>query len=140
MKITANRFRFRAWYPSEKHMDTAFHIFAGSGQGCYYGATDCFLPLLDSRGDNCILMQSTGLSDKNGKEIFEGDILQGDFNDSYYERAEVMWDRDESRFRFKSLTGAAWEPRIVDGQVLNMRVIGNIHESQQLLQEKIGIV
>ena len=43
-----------------------------------------------------ILMQSTGLRDKNGKEIFEGDIVQ--FSDSLY---TVFYDIKEGSYRLK---------------------------------------
>lgn len=45
---------------------------------------------------NAIIMQSTGLKDKNGKEIFEGDIVR--FFDSLY---TVFYDIKEGCYRLK---------------------------------------
>src|SRR5690349_17165012 len=75
--MTANRFRFRAWSPSLKRMapeegklilvhddEEAWNVLQWTGRS--WAATV---------GD-WIVMQSTGLTDKNRKEIFEGDLIK----------------------------------------------------------------
>lgn len=80
---------------------------------------------------NAILMQSTGLKDKNGKEIFEGDILgtkDGLLNGIIEYREDLgMFVNSLIRYNnFERLCNVASDREI----------IGNIYENQELLEDK----
>lgn len=74
------------------------------------------------RNPNIIVMRCTGLRDKNGKLIFEGDILKSGIH--YY---QVVWH--EGKFVLNK--GCKNYP--IGGCDL-MEIIGNIHENPELLE------
>lgn len=81
--------------------------------------------------ENVILMQSTGLKDKNGVEIFEGDIISGWVSaHSHSGRDEVLkvveYQVDRARYNFDAI-----DVFVDDKEYLE--VIGNIYENPELL-------
>ena len=72
--------------------------------------------------------QSTGLKDKNCKEIYEGDVVEGDMG-----VFDVEWYDVVARFMFTPNTDMKWHPPFVSDQVEEMEVIGNIHENPELV-------
>lgn len=72
--------------------------------------------------DKCIdLMQFTGLKDKNGKEIYEGDLVQ---HDAWNYPFEVIFNDEKARFVCKLQTGLT---QYIDYE--RLVVVGNIHET-----------
>ena len=107
------KIKFRAWNPIAKNM----HI-----DDIYAITTDEKVNLKDGLMlSGCILMQYTGLKDKNGKEIYEGDIVKwsNSVNSGVY---EIKWFR--TGFSSNGL------PLFNDDVV---EVIGNIYENPELL-------
>lgn len=81
--------------------------------------------------DDKYLMQSTGLKDKNGQEIFEGDILgtkDGLLNGVVEYRSNLgMWTNSLISYNnFERLCNVAG----------NREIIGNIYENPELLEDK----
>ena len=70
--------------------------------------------------------QFTGLTDKNGKEIFDGDIMKSSIDIVYH----VHWDFENGRFlgrtTDKRIIYVAREPKAA--------IIGNIYENPELLE------
>ena len=78
------------------------------------------------------LMQYTGLKDKNGKEIYEGDILKftdclDEFMPFTKKISDVYWFNEYSRFAMRNT-----EMNL--SYLLESEVIGNIHENPELLK------
>lgn len=110
--------KFRAWEPKKLQMWTP-----------QYRAP--YEMLRDAARSSAILMQYTGLKDRNGVEIYEGDILKysGKRHDgSKYEGVyQVDWGICGHSDR-----GIGWQ--IDPDEVIKEEVIGNIYEHPHLLQ------
>lgn len=83
--------------------------------------------LLEGIGKKAILMQFTGLKDKNGKDVYESDILQVR---SY--RVAVVWFAEGACFRYSTSDGNLNSPLNYD----DIEVIGNCWENPELLTKK----
>ena len=82
-----------------------------------------------------ILMQSTGRKDKNGKEIFEGDVVKYEVGRNTYTE-EVAYDKDFAGFGVRDANAdiifTFWE-LAEDIDLISLEVVGNIWEDGELL-------
>lgn len=85
---------------------------------------------------NYVLMQSTGLRDKNGKEIFEGDILKVTNLSSWL---EVVSFNNKAMFVSKEVKRKVEETPLYDlfnTDIFEVEIIGNIHTNPELAEVK----
>ena len=125
--------KFRAWdkLNNEMYVVEQINFNRGEFESIGYGIT--FL-----RGaDKVILMQSTGILDKNGKEIFEGDIL-GIEPDEGILNVNIFWDEEHALFMFESKKHNEKEllAELVEDNTYPFAILGNIYENPELLEEK----
>ena len=105
-----DRFKFRAWDSIAKE-----YIFDS------YALYELFVNDIDNSYQ---VEQCTGLKDKNGKLIYEGDIVTGFFNNN-----KVIWDKGS--FCVDDGSGVFDELAKSNEDCV---IIGNIHENSELLE------
>lgn len=121
--------KYRVWLPDpdvEKLLKVKALVFEDDKTRCVCGyAYDFYL-----EDEDATIMQSTGLFDKNGKEIFEGDIVK---------MAKDVYS-DTAYYKIVRYRGGAY--RLESNQHgcelwlrhTNCEVIGNIYENPELLE------
>ena len=87
------------------------------------------IPNDGERVDEITVCQFTGLEDKNGREIYEGDILKFEKGNIMY----VEWDDEYKGFILVDPTGDEGSASIGNWYVERTEVIGNIFENIELL-------
>ena len=130
-----DRFKFRVWDKGNKR----------------YQGTQDWQPYLDTDGDVCfintddvrnyppenyfIIEQCTGLKDKNGNLIYEGDIIK----DEFYRRFTIVWSEEDCLFEGRVIYR---DPEYSDrfdlykGATDNCEIIGNVHEQAEQKDNK----
>lgn len=126
--------KFRAWDKRHKYMDDDF--FLHSYLGSYQRASKTYdTPNTEIQGtDDLIIMQYVGLKDKNGKEIYEGDIVKV-FNGTEGEILTEVFLYDYG-WRFKRIdNNEAWYFYQWENDETGIEIIGNIYQNPELLKE-----
>lgn len=108
--------RFRAWDKMQKEMSRSLELDAIALQ-----ETETWFPSGMCHYNSLIFMQYTGLHDKNGKEIYEGDIVKRFTGYKY-----VVEIRGYSGYAKTDVYGYELHPED--------EVIGNIYENPELLK------
>ena len=123
--------KFRAWLKKEQKMDNYIdHISWLEDE--LYCIGDGITYMVSA--EDLVLMQSTGLVDKNGKEIFEGDVL-----DYKGRKALVRWHGSYASFIYRFVDelqkrNTEWKPLYL--AYMKCEIIGNIYENPELLEDK----
>lgn len=114
--------KFRAWWKDTKRfLDGDEWYMACSGAKYLHYAV---MPYND---DDFIIEQYTGLKDKNGKEIYEGDIVEKD-GLNYW----IKWEKG----CFVIWRGERYISFVIGGHAPFCKVIGNINENPELLEKQ----
>lgn len=88
--------------------------------------------------DDIVFMQSTGLSDELGKELFEGDIILWTYWDEFEDSGSAKIVFDKGMFKLLDIrTGKeVWDNLSDCIENCNVYIEGNIYENPELLEDK----
>ena len=137
--------KFRAFHKPSKKMFgvycfTDVEVMENSFDGVKTSET---LPALR---EDCILMQYTGLKDCEGKEIFEGDIIEVEFDDYYSNNyftinenekyiGEIVFDYFGYYIKFPDMCFMPINDVVDYDFNIYYKILGNIHQNSELLMK-----
>ena len=123
-----DRFKFRVWNKEQNrfHLDISCDITAHGTLVLSQGIKGKEYIIDD---DNYVIQQCTGLKDKNGKLIYEGDICKYKFEEIGEQKAIIYFNKELCSFLAKPLNDFQYT------KINNCEVIGNIYENKELLNE-----
>jgi uncharacterized phage protein (TIGR01671 family) len=110
--------KFRVWANSDEGMKMTYLDNCVCDNGLWFASDNHIEEYSNS------IMQYTGLKDKNGKEVYERDILT--FSDSNRYTDSVKWDESSACFYTRYFTTREWK---------QAKIIGNIYQTPGLLNQ-----
>lgn len=136
--------KFRAWDKEKSMMLTSTNqygedepnvVFSQSSAGAFTRLWEALVRFSES--DRFELMQYTGFKDKNGKEIFEGDIItciKFVGGKELHSSGKVLHNEPSRMFRSEFYIEELKTDKKLDGMLASdMEIIGNIYENPELL-------
>jgi uncharacterized phage protein (TIGR01671 family) len=110
--------KFRAWNKKKKRMENDFAVTADGQPIKYCGLSDRY------EDADYVLMQYTGLKDKSGVEIYEGDQI----DDNFIGIGFIEYNEKTGAYRVNYNNGRAkYFFDFLGAEARNIEVIGNIH-------------
>lgn len=124
--------KFRAWDSAKKEMFKDTFAITESGQVVVVEQEDVMCPPDYVFVDHLVIMQSTGLFDRNGEEVFVGDIVKctrGCLHEVYLEK--------EYGGTFMGGMPAVYLKGLSEGYAWTgyEEIIGNVYEDKELLED-----
>lgn len=119
--------KFRVWLKEEKRMTDVHEMSFIDGEVYLISDVTGFYAYEEFK-----LMQSTGNKDKNGREIFEGDVLKT----SDGELAKVVWNKELACWEAEFLSEIVDLSEVADvkSNRSDCEIVGNIYENPEFLE------
>ena len=131
----ATMIKFRAWNGYRKIMaDYVSAIQNGDTQGTPSSVNvivDGKNETWDIKNDDVELLQFTGLTDVNGKDIYEGDIIKSSYKYAQPKVSQIIIENGNSYILGEDL--ATGNEMLVSDHISEIKVIGNVHTDIKLL-------
>ena len=132
----SRKIKFRAWDTVEQDMVYDFAYDGGEMLGFIVSIDEAGLSV-EKEGnadpDRFILMQSTGLKDKNGKDGYEGDLLRHDSRNQG-KPIEIIWFDGGWCGKYRP-NGHHSLFHLTANEMREAVIVGSIHENPELLQK-----
>jgi hypothetical protein len=129
--------KFRAWIKTENCFADyieSIRFYINEIDLCWGGIceSDCF----DFK--DVLLMQSTGLKDYLGEELFEGDVIEWSYWDGFEDSgtAKIIFDKGMFKLLDVRTEKSVWDNLFDCIENCNVFLQGNIYENRELLEDK----
>lgn len=130
-----NRFRFKVYYKPHNKVYNVICLNCDRQKEIiieYNGSTALV------EWENCVILQATGLSDKNGKLIYEGDIIEFTdnvtINGSKTHVAKVEHNKEFNAYMYHAECMGWYTINPSQNKRFKVKVIGNVYEHPELLE------